>query len=167
MPGVVGKDVDYALNLLDELGFSKVTTREVDSKENKGIVVSQSQLKGVEIDVTTEILLEVSKGPKETTEPPTEAPTEEETTEPTQSAEVVEPEIPEADTRKVTFILPYNERPYVLSIRLKGSEVIEPRTIQPGDTSITLELTGTGTQEYTLYIDGDLLRSEKVTFTDE
>ena len=167
MPGVVGKDVDYALNLLDELGFSKVTTREVDSKENKGIVVSQSQLKGVEIDVTTEILLEVSKGPKETTEPPTEAPTEEETTEPTQSVEVVEPEIPEADTRKVTFILPYNERPYVLSIRLKGSEVIEPRTIQPGDTSITLELTGTGTQEYTLYIDGDLLRSEKVTFTDE
>ena len=36
-----------------------------------------------------------------------------------------------------------------------------------GITSITLEMTGTGTQMYNLYIDGDLLRSEKVIFTDE
>ena len=170
MPGVVGKDVDYALNLLDELGFSKVRTEEVDSKKDKGIVVSQSQKKGAEIDVTTEIILEVSKGPeettKETTEPTTEA-TEPETTEPSTDAEIIEPEDPDLETKIVTFLLPYNERSYVLNIRLKGSDVIEPRTIQPGETSITLELTGTGTQEYTLYIDGNLLRGEKVTFTDE
>ena len=67
----------------------------------------------------------------------------------------------------MTFLLPNNERAYVLNIQVKGVDVIEPRTIQPGTNSITLELTGTGTQEYVLYIDGDLLRSEKVTFTDE
>ena len=71
------------------------------------------------------------------------------------------------ETKIVTFLLPDNGRAYVLNIRLKGADVIEPKTIQPGETTITLELTGVGTQDYTLYIDGNLLRSEKVTFIDE
>ena len=170
MPGVVGKDVSYALNLLEELGFSKVETKEVKSNEAKGTVVSQSQLKGVEIDVTTEILLEVSLGPEETTAPPTEAETEPPLEEPSETMEATaapEVETSNAVTRKVTFILPENEKSYLLNVRLGGVEVIEPRTIQPGETTITLELTGTGTQMYNLYIDGDLLRSEKVIFTDE
>ena len=164
MPGVVGKNAEYALNLLEELGFTKVTTLPVESEEPKDTVVKQSHEKGEELDVTTEIILEISEGPKET-----EAPTED-TEPPTESrVEVIEPEEPPVEpvTKTVTFLLPKNDKAYVLSIRLNGSDVIEPRTIEPGTTDITLEMTGTGTQMYNVYIDGDLLRSEKVVFTDE
>ncbi len=149
MPGVVGRDKIYALNLLEELGFKYVLTREVESSEEKGTVVSQSKNKGEEIDVLTEIILEISKGLPETAE-----------------SDSVETTAPALVTKNVTFLLPKEETDYSLSIRLDGNEVIEPMTIESGAPDVTIELSGIGIQIYELYINGELYRSEKVTFTD-
>ena len=146
MPGVVGRNKTYALDLLDELGFKNIGIMEVESTEEKGTVVSQSHPKGTEIDVNTEIILEISKGMPETTAP--------------------EETVPVMMTKQVTFILPEKTEAYTLNIRLEGNEVMETQTIQPGVTSFTVDLSGSGTKVYELYINGELYRSEKVTFTD-
>ena len=146
MPGVVGRNKTYALDLLDELGFKRIGIKEVESSEEKGTVVSQSVPKGEEIDVTTEIVLEISKGIPETTAP--------------------EETVPVMATKQVTFILPEESTAYSLNIRLEGNEVMETQTIQPGVTSFTVELSGSGTKVYELYINGEFYRSEKVIFTD-
>ena len=146
MPGVVGRDQQYATDLLHDLGFKRVKTQTVESTEPKGIVVSQSHQKGEEIDVNTEILLEISAGPAPSTES--------EETQPTMV------------TKQVTFILPDKGEAYSLNIRLEGNEVIETQTIQAGTTSFSIDLTGIGTKFYELFIDGEPYRTEKVTFTD-
>ena len=145
MPGVVGQDQQYAMDLLHDLGFQKVRTQTVESTEPVGTVVTQSHQKGEQIDVLTEILLEVSMGP---------APTEPEETGPAMV------------TKQVTFILPDRGAAYSLNIRLNGNEVIEAQTIPAGTASFTIELTGTGTKFYDLFIDGEPYRTEKVVFTD-
>ena len=142
MPGVVGQDQQYAIDLLHDLGFKKVRTQAVDSAEPAGTVVTQSHQKGEQIDIETEILLEISTGtvPQETE--------------------------PEMVTKQVTFILPDRNQSFSLNIRLNGNEVIETQTIPGGTGSFTVELTGTGTQFYDLFIDGEPYRTEKVVFTD-
>ena len=142
MPGVVGQDQQYAIDLLHDLGFKKVRTQAVDSAEPAGTVVTQSHQKGEQIDIETEILLEISTGtvPQETE--------------------------PEMVTKQVTFILPDRNQSFSLNIRLNGNEVIETQTMPGGTGSFTVELTGTGTQFYDLFIDGEPYRTEKVVFTD-
>ena len=64
MPYVVDQDLDTALKVLEQNGFNNVDYNEVESEKEAGTVISQSVTKNKEVDVTTEIILEVSKGPK-------------------------------------------------------------------------------------------------------
>ena len=93
----------------------------------------------------TEILLEVSEG---------------------SAAGSPEETGPAMVTKQVTFILPDRADSYSLNIRLNGNEVIEAQTIPAGTASFTIELTGTGTNFYDLFINGEPYRTEKVVFTD-
>ena len=145
MPGVIGRDQQYAMDLLHDLGFKNVRTQTVESTEPVGVVVSQSHQKGEQIDVMTEILLEISEGP---------------------AAGSPEETGPAMVTKQVTFILPDRADSYSLNIRLNGNEVIEAQTIPAGTASFTIELTGTGTNFYDLFINGEPYRTEKVVFTD-
>ena len=63
MPDVMGLTREAAEKVLDPLGFKNTTFTEVDSDEPKGTIVYQSVPKYKELDVTTEISFEVSKGP--------------------------------------------------------------------------------------------------------
>ena len=65
MPGVVGMDIDKAVNVLKSVGFKTPDFVYVDSDEPKDSVVRQSLEKGVEYPVTVDIVLEISKGPQE------------------------------------------------------------------------------------------------------
>ena len=67
MLNVMGLDVDKAKELLGQAGFSNIKTEEVESLKPKGEVIHQSAAKNAEIDVNTEIVLQISKGPEETT----------------------------------------------------------------------------------------------------
>ena len=159
MPNVLGIQVDKALELLEQLGFTNVKTTETDSQKPKGEVLTQSVQKNKEIDVTTEILLQVSGGPKETQPPETAAPTEESTeeTQPTRTA-------------SIAFALPDRKEVVILSIfRVEGDErieIIDAQEISPGIASFFLDLSGTGTQIYEVYIDGELYKTLSVEFTE-
>ncbi len=69
MPNVVGMDVDKAVNIIMSAGFKTPVIERVDNNAPKDQVVTQSQEKNKEIDANSEIVLEVSNGPVETTQP--------------------------------------------------------------------------------------------------
>jgi len=144
-----GAQFNKAKELLGQAGFSNVKTEEVESLKPKGEVIHQSTAKNAEIDVNTEIVLQISKGPEETTGP-TQATTPKDPNEPV--------------TIGVQFSLPERDEPYILSIFLNGKEVIESREIVPGTSSFVCDLTGTGTQTYDVYIDGEYYQSKEVPF---
>ena len=92
-PNVIGQNYATAYRVLTQLGFTEVSANFVESDETKDEVVGQPYKKGDMVDVSTKIVLDISKGPKPT-EPPTEPPTEAPTTEPpetTQPPEATEP----------------------------------------------------------------------------
>jgi len=64
MPKVTGMSLESAKKELDVCGFKNVRSEEVESDEPKGTVVKQSVDANVDTDVTTEIVLQVSIGPK-------------------------------------------------------------------------------------------------------
>ena len=164
---------------LDDLGFINVERLPVDSDEDKDEVVEQSVAFNTEIDVTAKIVLSVSKGPKETT-PPTEKPTEpptEPTTEPTEATEATEvteateatepttePTAAAETTKVVQISLPEREEAYVLSLFCDGQMVREATQINPGTKQIEVALTGSGTKEYVIKINGEYYQSFKVDF---
>ena len=146
MPYLVGKEESEAKAELNSRGFTNVRTSSVESDEPKGTVVSQSIQEGKQVDVTTEVLLGISEGPEDTT-----AATE-------SKAETV--------TKEVVFKIPSRDKSYILTIQLDGKEVMEAEEIQPGTDSFTLELTGSGTQVYKLYINGEEYSTQEVKFSD-
>ena len=138
--------LEEAKAMLDELGFTKVTVEEEFHEEiPEGNVIRTNIPAGTKMDVTTAVVIYVSKGPE-----PTE-PTE---TEP----EMVTKEI-------VVYLPPEMEEPYSLTIMLgSGITVLEGKEIQPGTESITVSMTGYGVMYFEIYINGDYIRSEKVDF---
>ena len=159
MPGVVGMMKQEALDLLESKGFTNVVSIDVESDESKGKVVSQSAEKNTELDVNTEIRLEISEGPE---------PTEESTTEATQ-APTAPPETQTTPTEpspvNVTFSLPVREEAYYLSILQNGTEIVSNVEIAPGSNGYVLALTGSGVQTYDLYINGQFYQTQRVEFS--
>ena len=148
-----------ALDLLESKGFTNVVSIDVESDEPKGKVVSQSAEKNTELDVNTEIRLEISEGPE---------PTEESTTETTQ-APTAPPETQTTPTEPspvhVTFSLPVREEAYYLSILQNGTEIVSNVEIAPGSNGYVLALTGSGVQTYDLYINGQFYQTQRVEFS--
>ena len=161
MRDVMGMSVENAMSILKANGFTNVHQNPVDSDRPKGEVVGQSVAKYEKIDVTTLIILDVSTGvPEMPTDPIT--PTGPEETQPSEP----DPTEPSEDqvTLDYAFVLPSRTESYVLSIKLNGRWFLEGMTIQPGATVAKVRLTGTGVQDYELYIDGVFYATETVEF---
>ena len=153
MPDVTGMDEATARKVLNQLGFSNVETRSAESDRPKGTVIKQSETDGDMIDITTQIILTLSEGPAETTAPEeTEAETKPEETE---SRDVI---------MDVPFYLPEKDEPYTLTIFCNGWQVTAAREIQPGVTEIVIEMSGSGTKRYDLYINDMYYASQDVIF---
>ena len=152
MPDVTGMDEVTARKVLDQLGFKNVEVRSVESQRPKGIVVKQSEVEGDMIDITTQIILSLSEGPAETT-----APTSAEETAPQETE-------PKDVIMDVTFYLPHREAPFTLTIFCNGWQVTAARQIEAGVTEITMDMSGSGTKRYDLYIDDVYYASQDVTF---
>ncbi len=69
MPDLVGKDLETAKSLLEYAGFSAPKVEYEYSTKAENTVISQSETKKTQVDITKTITLTVSKGP-EPTEPP-------------------------------------------------------------------------------------------------
>ena len=154
MPDVTGMDEATARKVLNQLGFSNVEPRSAESDRPKGTVIKQSELEGDMIDITTQIILTLSEGPAET-QPPKE--TEAETTAPEETE-------PKEVIMDVTFYLPVKEEVYTLTIFCNGWQVTAAREIQPGISEIIIEMSGSGTRRYDLYIDDVYFGSQDVVF---
>ncbi len=154
MPEVVGKDLTLVQELMTQLGFQNVRYEPMESQKPKNEVIYQSVAKDTETDVTAEIIIQYSEGPKETE--PTVPPTTPETA----------PQ--ETESFSVPLEVPDRQVEYRLEVCLKGStEILASKLVPPGTTRTYVDLSGTGTQEYDLYIDGAYLRTQTVEFTKE
>ena len=146
MPNVVGMTYDEAYDRLTDLGFTKISYERADSDAPKDEVIDQPYKKGTELDVTTRIVLTISKGPKETQPPATEAPKE--------------------VTKQVTIELPTERtEDYVVSIHYAGKTVTEDIAVSAGTASVDVTLTGAGTQHFDVYINDSYYKTVKVEFS--
>ena len=151
MPEVVGKDLELVKELMTQLGFQNVRYDPMESQKPKNEVIYQSVSKDTELDVTSEVIIQYSEGPAET-QPP-------ETTESTQDKEI---------TITYPVDVPDRQVEYRLEVYLKGStEVLTSKLVPPGTTRTYVDLTGSGTMEFDLYVDGAFLRTQTVEFTEE
>ncbi len=176
MPNVVGLDFATAMKRLDDLGFKNVKREFVPSDAPKDEVVDQSVVAETLLDVTTRIVLKISAGPQESTEPseppessePSEPTESQQPTDPTESQdpteEVEDPTDPQPVTVQHTIPLPQEKETYVLTLFCDGVQIMEPTTITPEQTSITVSLTGTGSQVYELRVNGELKKTFTVEF---
>ena len=148
MPDVMKLDSATAIQALKSRGFTTVETYEVKSDQPAGVVVRQSETAGSVVALSKEILLGVSNGADYKSDSATA---------PTQAAS-------QAET--VIFNVPVRTEAYKLIICRKGQadQQVASGTINPGDNTFTVALTGSGEQEYDLYIDGQYYQSMKVTF---
>lgn len=101
-------------------------------------------------------MLYVSKGVEETT-----APTTEPTTAPTETTAPEDVEV----TKTIELKLPAREESYSLEAKMNGEPVADPIEIEPGTTSQTISVTGTGVKYVEIYINGEYYGTEKVDFT--
>ena len=134
-----------AEELLAINGFHNVVYEEVISNHDAGIVVRQSEAPQTELDVTTQIILQISLGPNgDLPDSDFEEPT-------------LPPVDPELVNKVVTVELPDDiDGAYVLSIWL-GNELVAVRNIPVGTISTQFSITGKGVLVYTAKVnDSDL-----------
>ena len=148
MPNVIGLSESAARETLDAKGFHNISTQEEYSEDvAAGKVIRANIVEGDRVDVTTRIILTLSKGP-EPTEPPA-------TTKPTEAKEV---------TKSITIALPAGmTEEYNLAVEF-DEEIVVNVHLTPDTATYEFTLTGTGTGTYSIYIDGELLRTETVNF---
>jgi serine/threonine-protein kinase len=164
VPNVVGMDIGKALFILEANGFRNVIQNPVDSTAKTNEVVAQSIEKNKKVEVTTEIVLDVSTGVSN-------LPTEPEETQPEESkpeekpTEEPEETIPEGTVQlEYAFLIPSRTEQYELSIRIGEQVFLKSMTIQPGVSSVTIPLVGNGEVVYDLYINGEFFDSVPVVF---
>ena len=144
IPDVYGKTAKTAEALLNANGFMNVVFEEVHSNKTKGTVISQSEPALSDVDVTTQIVLQISLGPDtgETTAPsePTEPPIP--TVDPDLVSKIITVDLPEEMTEN-----------YVLSI-WQGGEMLEERSIPVGTIRTQFSVTGKDVMSFVVKING-------------
>ena len=148
MPNVIGLSESAARETLDAKGFHNVSTQEEYSEDvAAGKVIRANIVEGDRVDVTTRIILTLSKGPEPTEPPATTKPTE-----------------PKETSKSITIALPTDlTEEYNLSVEF-DEEIVVNVHLTPDTATYEFTLTGTGTGTYSIYIDGELLRTETVNF---
>ncbi len=136
-----GWDKVSAEGMMTRQGFINVTWVPVNSLLKEGRIVSQSVPAGEVIDVTTPIIIEYSNGiPPEGYEGP------------------------EVTITHTLTELPEKDEEYKVSVVMNDTVVIKDLVIQPGQTTVDIQLTGAGTQECTVYVDGVFYKTITVVF---
>ena len=152
MPDVMKMDAETAMKILTAKGFQKISTYPVDSSLPQNQVAVQSEEPNSVVALSKEILLGISNG---NTAAPGLPDTPEQTAPPAASG----PEL-------VEFSVPIRSESYNLVICPKGQadQQVASGVVQPGDNVFTVALSGSGVQEYDLYINGEYYQSMRVMF---
>ena len=143
MPDVVGSSVLDAVKMLKEYGFGAPELERVESNKPKDEVISQSVLKNTEVDVTTNIVLKISKGQEENTPPEKTA------------------------TKNVTYSIDDDLSIDNHTMELKlNNKVVKTIKIEANKPQVEFALTGKGKQIYEVWIDGVLQEELPVDFNE-
>ena len=121
MPNVVGMSIGNAYSVLDTAGFGTPEIVYVESNAEKDEVVSQSVEKNTQVDVNTQIILEVSKG----------------------AAKPV--------TKNVEIVLPAGMEESTVTIVDKDNVTVKTVVTDGTVGKITVSLTGNGKRTYTVH----------------
>ena len=157
MPHVIGVQVDVAQVIMEQLGFTNVRYEQVESLKPSGQVVYQSVAKDKDVDVTAEIIIHYSEGPKETEAPVTVATEPPETTVPQTTEQSI----------TVSFLMPEMTEDFKLEICASGTkDVLVTKMIAAGSPSAYVQLSGNGQVFFDLYIDGEYYRTQDVKFSE-
>ena len=152
MPNLVGMTKDEAKIALEDAGFKDYEYKSMPG-EKKDIVIDQSEDANKKVDVTTKITIYISDG--------------------TLAAKVnkqVDIPLPTLADFEAEDWLPENYTEgtaltYSVAVR-QGTKEFHKKDCELGkDTSVTVELTGTGMQVYEIYINGLYWKDIKVDFT--
>ena len=174
MISVVGLSYDNAVTVLNVTGFDNVIPNYVNSDRPEGEVVGQNVAQYENVDVKTQIVLDVSNGIAEEPQEPDE-PQDPQPSEPSQPSQPEEPTPPEEDppadepteepvTLEYVFLVPNRTEGYSLSIKAGDSWLVEDMAVGPDTATVAMTLTGNGIQSYDLYIDGEFYATETVDF---
>jgi len=157
MPYVVGLDYATAKKTLEALGFDNVDFERKDGKQDKDEVIAQPYKKGEMVDITSEIVLTISKGNgKESTQTSTSQNTSQGSTSTPTRKNV---------TKGVSISLPTDRSDqYLLGIYQNNVQVVEDILVSPGIVRQYVTLTGSGVQSYDLYINNQFYKTIKVDF---
>jgi len=146
VPNVYGVSADMALSLLKANGFDNVRFESVESTRDRDTVVNQSIAANTIVDVTTEIVLQISIGGGDDPEKPTE--------DPDLVTKVITVELPQEATENGTLVI------------WEGETIIEEREIFVGTISTQFELTGKGIVTYTLVLNDSQYWTVEVNFNE-
>ena len=179
VPSVELLDLEEALQKIDEAGLGRGTIRPVPSDLPEGTVIEQSIPEGTEVTAGMTINLLVSEGPTEDTEPtedsePTDpdTPPEEDpdtdpgTDEPSTGDEETPPDSDTLFSATITVPLPTDRTSTMVTLSVDGVPQGEPVEVQTSQGTISLTAYGRGTQNVTVYFDGNLGWSNPVQFSE-
>ena len=180
MPYVVGLDYASAKKALEDLGFDDVDYVRKDGKADKDEVMEQPFKKGEMVDLTSKIVLTISKGNGKDAQKPSEKPKEDEAPDYVPDDDAIQNSSSQNSgqgssgssgssavnrTKSVSISLPSDRSDqYLLGIYQNGMQVREDSLISPGTTKIDVSLTGSGIQSYDLYINNQFYKTIKVDF---
>ena len=146
VPSVVGLTKEKAQEIMTGSKFNNVSFEEVDSSETKGIVVEQSIMGDIEVDINTQIILKVSKGPAENPGGDVTPPV----TQPDNSVEQLHTlVIPETNNAFLENYFQENSGEGCILSIFNGTELVQEREFFEGTISVDLKLRGEGIVVYT------------------
>ncbi len=135
VPPVVGQSLDSARAMLSAVNLTIANIVEVESDEAKGLVTYQSIAAGTEVDEGSSITLNVSKGKPETTE----------------------------RTGSTQVQLPTDKESVSVRVTVNGVEQYNT-TVNTETGTVWVSINGSGTQEVSVYFDGELTDTYQFSF---
>lgn len=160
MPNLEGKELEKAKLIIVQNGLTVgEVTEESSDTINKGLVIRQSVKAGQEVALGTSIWMTVSSG-KLVEEPPiVEEPVDENGEKPDDETTL--------DSYPLTITLPTNKNKVTVVVQKISDgtrEIVYSQEVKTKDQSIIINLKGTGTQIYEIYIDNELYDRAEINF---
>ena len=167
MPSLAGLELETAKLLIVQYNLTVgEITEEASDEVDAGLVMRQSVTAGQEVAQGTSIWMTVSKGKAEE-EPGTEIPGGEPGTE-TPGTETPGTETPgEEGTYPLTIALPSDKDKVTVVVQRitnNSREIVYSQEVKTSEQSIIVNIEGTGTQVFEIYIDNELYERAEITF---
>jgi serine/threonine-protein kinase len=159
VPKFVGQNETVVMAQLKEINLTGTFNRVADSSE-AGTVLTQSVSQGTQVSQGTNITFTVSSGPEES---PSPAVSESPSPSPSPSPSTSESPSPAVNDKTVTVNLPNQEGEVRVQVDVDGVTMYAA-TVDCSKGSLPVTLSGSGSQEVDVYIDGTLTQTMTVNF---